>query len=70
MAQTSTDGEMPLSAALRRAQEELSKDFPIWAVRKAVVDGVIPSRRSSLTRRARYYVQWDVLVTYWNNLKQ
>lgn len=70
MAQSSIDAEMPLAAALRRAQEELSPDFPIWAVRTAVTQGVIPSRRSSLTKGARYYVRWAVLKQYWENLKQ
>jgi hypothetical protein len=60
--------EMSLSAALRKAKEKWP-NFPIWAVRKAVETGVIPSRRSSLVKGARYYVRWQVLEAYWANLK-
>jgi hypothetical protein len=61
---------MPLGAALRKAQAERRDYVPIYAVRQAVVDGVIPSRRSSKKTRARYYIRWPVLLQYLDGLKQ
>jgi hypothetical protein len=66
MAQT-TD-EMPLPAALKKAQETWPH-FPVFGFRRAVENGVIPTRRSSLVKGARYYVRWAVLEAYWASLK-
>jgi len=60
---------MPLSAALRKAKQEFGPHFPVFAIRRAVEDGIIPSRRSSLKKGARYYVRWTTLVMYWQDLK-
>jgi hypothetical protein len=64
-----TDDEMGLSAALRRAQSELGEWVPVWAIREAVVKGVIPHRRASKKTGARYYVRWSVLLAYLETLK-
>ncbi len=64
-----TEAEIPLSQALRKAKREFGPHFPVWAIRRAVEGGIIPSRRSSLKKGARYYVRWTTLVMYWQHLK-
>jgi|GraSoiStandDraft_10_1057309.scaffolds.fasta_scaffold236622_3 hypothetical protein len=66
---TDMETEMPLGQALQKAKREFGPHFPVYAIRQAVVDGIIPSRRSSLKSRARYYVRWTTLVMYWQHLK-
>lgn len=62
------DDEMKLSDALRKAKF-LWPNFPPWAFRQAIKDGVVPSRRSSFVKGALIYVRWSVLKQYWENLK-
>ena len=67
--ETTAKDEMPLADALRRAQKEFGTHFPVWAFRRAVERGNVPSRRSSVVSHARYYVRWQVLVAYWKGLQ-
>lgn len=50
-----------LSEALRRLREEYPW-APVAALRLQVADGIIPSVRSSLKKKARYYVRWSDLL--------
>jgi hypothetical protein len=50
-----------LSDALRMLQEQYSW-VPVAALRVQVAEGIIPSVRSSLKKKARYYVKLSDLI--------
>lgn len=65
-------GNKEHTIGLRAALERLKKEWPaapLSAVRQAVVDGQVPSARSSNKPSARYYVRWSDLKNYTDGLQ-